>query len=267
MKKSEFNLQTKFGTSNLQILSANIADSVSQGSGEIDPSTLTPLTFEGKEEVEIPPGKEIYSDPFPYNLKALSEVTISIYFGSMPNEITGHSHSQTLAFLEEGNKINIKQFSKNITVTHWYVLSAIEVSSNPRKKAVICFGDSITDGHGSTNDIQGRWTDYFSEKLNENEETSEISVINEGIRGNQLTVHGIKRYEHDILEIKGATYIIVLMGVNDINSLNATFEQVISGYKTLIRKAHRNNIFIFGGTILPYGRNNPWTSEREKILE
>ena len=264
-QKIRIKFTNQFGTSNLQILSANIADSVSQASGEIDLNTLTPITFEGKEKVEIPPGKEIYSDSFSYNLKSLSEVAISIYFGSMPNEITGHSHSQTLAFLEEGNKINIKKFSNNITVTHWYVLSAIEISSNPRKKAVICFGDSITDGHGSTNDIQGRWTDYFSEKLNKNKETSEIAVVNEGIRGNQLTVHGIKRYDHDALEIKGATYIIVLMGVNDINSLNATFDQVISGYKTLIRKAHKNNIFIFGGTILPYGRNNPWTSEREKI--
>ena len=33
----------------------------------------------------------------------------------------------------------------------------------------------------------------------------------------------------------------------------------------LIKKAHQNNMFIFGGTILPYGKNTPWTKEREKI--
>ena len=239
-----------YGTSDLQILSANIADSVSQGSGEIDLNTLIPLTFQGKESLIIPPGEEIYSDTFTYNLKALSEVAISIYFGNMPEEITGHSHSQTCAFLEKGNKINNKQFSKDIRVTHWYVLSTIEVSSIPRKNAVICFGDSITDGHGSTNDIQGRWTDYFAEKLNSNKE---------------LTVHGLERYNKDVLSIKGATYIIVLFGVNDINSLNRTADEITIAYKKLIKKAHRNNMFIFGGTILPYGKNTPWTKERENV--
>ena len=256
-----------YGTSDLEILSANIADSVSQGSGEIDLDTLTPLTFQGKESITIPPGEEIYSDTFSYNLKALSEVAVSIYFGNMPEEITGHSHSQTCAFLEEGNKINNKQFSKDIRVTHWYVLSSIEVSSIPRKNAVICFGDSITDGHGSTNDIQGRWTDYFAEKLNSNKETSEVAVVNEGIRGNQITIHGLERYHNDVLSIKGATYIIVLFGVNDINSLNRTVDEITIAYKELIKKAHRNNMFIYGGTILPYGKNTPWTKERENVRQ
>ena len=255
----------KYGSSNLEILSANIADSISEGSGEIDLDTLTPLTFQGKESIIIPPGEEIYSDTFPYHLKALSQVSISIFFGETPPEITGHSHSQTFSYLEEGNKINKKQFSKDIRVTHWYILSAIEISSIPRKKAVICFGDSITDGHGSTNDKQSRWTDFFAEKLNKNEKTSDIAVINEGIRGNQLTTHGLKRYQNDVLNIKGATYIIVLFGVNDINSLNATVDKITIAYKELIKKAHQNNMFIFGGTILPYGKNTPWTKEREKI--
>lgn len=266
-EKVRVKFTNKFGESNLEILSANIADSVSQGSGEIDLDTLTPLTFEGKESVIIPPGAEMYSDTFSYNLKALSEVAISLYFGSMPIQLTGHSHSQTCSFLEEGNKINIQKFSRDIRVTHWYVLSTVEVSSNPRKNAVICFGDSITDGHGSTNDIQGRWTDYFSEKLHSNPETSDVGVANKGIRGEKVTTDGLNRYDYDVLSIKGATYIIVLFGVNDINSLNATFDQVITAYKKLIKKAHRNNILIYGATILPYGRNSPWTEEREQIRQ
>ena len=255
----------KYGSSNLQILSANIAYSKSQGSGEIDLDTLTQLTFQGKENITIFPGEEIYSDTFSYPLKPLSQVAISIYFGETPEEITGHSHSQTFSFLEEGNKINKKQFSKDIKVTHWYILSAIEITSLPRKKAVVCFGDSITDGHGSDNDKQSRWTDFFAEKLNKNKNTSNIAVINEGIRGNQLTTQGLKRYQNDVLNIKGSTYIIVLFGVNDINSLNATVDKVITAYKELIRKAHKNNMFIFGGTILPYGKNTPWTKERESV--
>lgn len=266
-EKVRVKFTNKFGASNLEILSANIADSVSQGSGEIDLNTLTPLTFDGKESVIIPPGADVYSDTFSYNLKALSEVAISTYFGTMPTQLTGHSHSQTCSFLEEGNKINIPKFSRDIRVTHWYVLSAVEVSSIPRKKAVICFGDSITDGHGSTNDIQGRWTDYFSEKLHSNPETAEIGVVNEGIRGQKVTTDGLSRYDDDVLNVKGATYIVVLFGVNDINSLNATFDQVTTAYKKLIKRAHRSNKFIYGATILPYGRNNPWTEEREKIRQ
>ena len=62
-------ISNRLGDSNLEIKAASIANSAYQGSGEIDLSTLTPITFEQKESVVIPAATEIYSDPIKYDLK------------------------------------------------------------------------------------------------------------------------------------------------------------------------------------------------------
>ena len=96
---------------------------------------------------------------------------------------------------------------------------------------------------------------------------TDISVVNEGINADILLVRGLKRFEHDVLGIKGIKYIIVLMGVNDINVKNATSENVISGYKQLIKKAHEKKILIYGATIIPFSRYKHkylWNLNKEK---
>ena len=42
------------------------------------------------------------------------------------------------------------------------------------------------------------------------------------------------------------TYIIVLIGINDINS-NMNSSLIILAYKQIIEEAHKNNLFIYAG--------------------
>ena len=255
----------RVGDSNLELKAVTLANSVSQGSGEIDPLTLTTLKFSGKESVVIPPYTEIYSDPFYYPLKVQSEVAISIYFGEVPQKLTSHAGSRTFSFFEQGNKVNEVKFSHENKVAHWYVITAIEVSHSFPRKAVVCYGDSITDGRGSTDDKQNRWSDILSKKLYLNDGTINVAVVNEGIGATFARGEALERFDRDVLSVKGATYIIVLYGVNDILFAGATSEQIIEAYKTIIRKAHRNNRFIYGATILPFGKNDNWSEEKEKV--
>lgn len=256
----------RLGESNLEIKSVSIANSVAQGSGEIDPLTLTKVTFGRKASVIIPPYSEIYSDPFYYPLKTQSEVAVSIYFGDMPEKLTSHAGSRTFSFIEEGYKINEKKFTDKFKTAHWYVLSAIEVSSYPTKKAVICYGDSITDGRGSTNDKQNRWTDVFSKKLYFNDKTMNVAVVNAGIGATFVLGEGQERFQRDVIDIKGSTYIIVLYGVNDIIFKNANSIQIINGYKMLIENAHKFNKFIYGCTILPFSKSTSyWSEDKERV--
>ena len=60
------------GDSKLLLRKVVLANSVSQGLGEIDPLTLTTLTFNRKESVSIPANSEIYSYPFYWTLKVQS---------------------------------------------------------------------------------------------------------------------------------------------------------------------------------------------------
>ena len=258
-------LSNRVGESDLEIKSVSLANSVSQGSGEIDPLTLTQVTFNRKESVVIPAGSEMYSDPFYYPLKVQSEVAISIYFGEVPSELTSHAGSRTFSFIEKGNKINKTKFSDEFKTAHWYVIEAIEVSSSPTKKAVVCYGDSITDGRGSTDDKQNRWTDVLSKKLYLNDATKNVACVNAGIGATFVRNEGQERFERDVLNVKGSAYIIVLYGVNDILFTDSTTEQVIHAYKSLITKAHENKKYIYGATILPFGKNDNWSKEKDKV--
>ena len=106
----------------------------------------------------------------------------------------------------------------------------------------------------------------FSKLYIENQMT-DISVVNAGINADILFVRGLKRYEHDVLDIKGIKYIIVLMGVNDLNVKNTTAQKIISGYKQLIKKAHKKKILIYGATIMPFSRYKYkylWNLNKEK---
>ena len=82
-----------------------ITDSTSKGKREIDINTLSPLFFQGEKSIINPPGEEIYSDVFSFNLKSLSEIAISIYLGLVPENLSGHKGSRTYSFIEEGNKV------------------------------------------------------------------------------------------------------------------------------------------------------------------
>ena len=58
---------------------------------------------------------------------------------------------------------------------------------------------------------------------------------------------------------------MALYGVNDINTLNASYSDVILAYKYIIKNTHKNNFFIFADIISPYRIFWRWTEEKGKI--
>ena len=83
-EKIRLKISNKSGESKLEIKKICIADLIS--TSQIDTNTIKYLSFNGKNSVIIPKGEEIYSDTIMYNLKPISDVAISIYFGSVPKK-------------------------------------------------------------------------------------------------------------------------------------------------------------------------------------
>ena len=105
-----------------------------------------------------------------------------------------------------------------------------------------------------------------------------FAVANEGIGGNALlhsAVYGgavnsnpsaLARFDRDVLALAGASYLILLEGVNDLDSIGlkvngqrvddsslaASVEDIISGYQQIIARAHSHGIKVIGATIMPY---------------
>lgn len=261
------------GNDSLELKSVHIAKTAEPGAvvGKIDTSTDTIVTFGGKESAVIPKGEELYSDTFEFAFDALTQLSISIYYGAVPAKVTGHPGSRTTSCIELGNFVSEEKLSIVGGVEHWYTIAAIDVAQTGGGSAdglentsIICFGDSITDGRGSTDNQQNRWTDNFATRLQNNEGTKNLAVINQGIGGTLVSGSGVFRFNQDVLSQYGAKQILMLYGINDIIYANMSASAVIEVYKGLIKKAHENNMKFIGGTILPFGKCGDFTQKREE---
>ena len=269
-KELRLKLSNEFGKTPEEIKSVYIADTDDGNNWFIKNKTAKYLSFGGKKAVTIEPGKALYSDVSKYDLKAGQRLTITIDYGKQtPENATSHRGSRTTSYIVNGlhktAKPMDKSFSDGEKVDHWYNLSAIEVKAAENLPVVAVLGNSITDGRGSTTNLQNRWTDFLSDALNQEKP---YGVLNLGIGGNCVVEGGlsepaIKRFDRDILEQNGVTKLIIFEGTNDIGCSNGNYEHtadtLITCYKALIAKAKANGIKVYGGTITPT-KGNGWYS-------
>ncbi len=258
-------LSNEFSTNPVTIHAAHIA--VSTGGSSIDTSTDKVLYFNGNMECTIAPGTAITSDPLELALQPRTDVAITIYFGNTSPDVTGHPGSRTTSYLLPGNEVSKVDFSGAVTTDHWYNINAIDVLAPSTAACVAILGNSITDGRGSTTNLQNRWTDVFSESLLKDSSTQQVGVLNLGIGGNCVLSGGLgptgaSRFDRDILNQQGVRWAIVLEGVNDIGrvssapSATTTANNLIAAYRQMVAKAHAKNIRIYGCTILPFNGNS-----------
>jgi lysophospholipase L1-like esterase len=264
------------GTNSVGINSAHIALSSGRGSagnGEINTASDKALTFRGAPSVNIPPGEAIFSDPFAYDLPALTNLAISIFFGTISAiTINGHPGSRTTSFIVPSNVVTAASLLSASKTAHWYIITGVEVLADNSSQAVVTLGDSITDGRGSTTDANDRWPDSFARRLSTNVPTAGVAVVNMGIGGNAifggLGPAAVKRFDRDVLNQSGAKWLIVFEGVNDIGGVSdagapALITNLIGAYTQFANKAHARNIRAYGATITPFGGNGYYTTARE----
>ena len=281
-KQMKLRLSNQYGKSDVVIHSMHLAKQVEADKSTIDTSTDTVVKAYGSEEMVIPAGEILETDPVDFSVEALENVAVTMYFGSTPtttSEMTGHRGARATTYQVSGNEVSTETFSSPTTTTAWYFLADISLMSPEGSKAVVCFGDSITDGYGTDADYLGRkpdsytrWADYFAKRLQANEGTKHISVINEGIGANSIlgsypTDAGKDRFKRDLLEHDGVGYCIILFGVNDLNALSDTskYDQLLPEYQKMVALCHENGIKVYGAPILPFGTSSYYSEASEKV--
>ena len=254
-----------YGESSLVMQKVHLAQST--GGHSIDIGTDLTVTFSGSESVTIPAGGTVTSDALNYNLPALTNMAITIYFGSVPSTKSGHVGSRTTSYYQSGDAVTAASLTSPSSSVRWYVIDAIDVYTEDAARAVSAFGDSITDGYGTTTDAQNRWTDHLATFLQGKAETSDVGVLDAGIGATTVVGSGLSRLQRDVLDQTDASYLIVLYGVNDILFSGRTSSQIISAYQTIITDAHNNDILVYGGTITPFGGYSEYTAARETVRQ
>ncbi len=179
-----------YGTNSVTINSAHVALSAgagSAGNGDINTATDKSLTFHGARSVNIPPGEVIISDPFNYDLPALTNLAVSIYFGNISaTTINGHPGSRTTSFIVASNVVTAASLPTASKTAHWYIITGVDVLADNSSKALVTLGDSITDGRGSTTDGNDRWPDNLARRFSTNAPTAGVAVVNMGVGGNAI---------------------------------------------------------------------------------
>ncbi|MCI9419703.1 MAG: hypothetical protein HFG32_06805 [Eubacterium sp.] len=278
--KLRLRLSNQYGDSDVEIRSMHLAKQVKADESTIDTATDQAVTVGGSEEFVIPAGQVIVTDEVAFPVNALDNVAVSIYFGAAPEKnVTGHRGARATTYQVEGNQVSEETFKRPKTTTSWFFLADVSIWSPAKSKAVVCFGDSITDGYGTDASYLGkkpdsytRWIDYFAKRLQADESKNHISLINEGIGANSIlgsypTDAGKDRFARDLLEHDGVAYCIILFGVNDLNKLPdaSLYDKLLPEYQKMVKLCHDNGIKVYGAPILPFGTSDYYSEGSEQV--
>ena len=273
-------LTNEFGREPLRIDAATVGTSA--GVSSVDAGSLHDLTFGGSASIVIPPGAEVLSDPVSMATPAFANLAISLYLPlQQVSDVSVHSSAQQDNFIQTGNHVRDASLGSPVVTGSWYFLKGVDVEpTSNRAAAVVAYGDSITDGALSTENLNHRWPDYLAVRLQNNPATANLSVLDEGIGGNCVLIHcvgpnALARFDRDVLSQAGVKYVIVLESINDIGSLHnpnrpeykLTAEDLEQGLAQLVARAHEHGIKVFGATLTPYKGAGYFTEKGEQIRE
>jgi lysophospholipase L1-like esterase len=270
-------LSNRFGRSTITLGPVTVAI---RGRGSaLARGSLRKVTFAGTPTVTIRPGAEVISNSVRLPVRAFEDLAISVAIpGSISSPTEHFSTRQTNYLTPPGSGNHAADYGGGAYSettgragfsTGWYFLDGLDLRAPPRTGAVVTFGDSITDGFQGnrtpgveqlkTIGTNGRYPDDLQRRIDSAD--IPLSVLNAGISGNRLLrggllplfgPSGLSRFKSDALSQPGARDVIVLEGINDIGETPALrAQQLISGYKRIIREAHAAGVRIQLGTLTP----------------
>ncbi|MER6785123.1 SGNH/GDSL hydrolase family protein [Streptomyces sp. NPDC000658] len=268
-RKVRLRLTNKYGSAPLVIGAVTVAARASGGS--VVARTRHKVTFHGATGAMIPAGGELGSDAVDFTTAADQDLLVSVYLPKTTGPATFHSVARDTTYVSRKGDHTANTGTANYpsTTSSWYFLDGMDVLNPRARGTLVAFGDSITDGWGSSPGTDTRWPDDLARRLAAQPGGSRLGVVNAGISGNrvltdapaaepELGVSGLVRFTHDALGEPRVRSVILLEGINDIGN-NAgpdgkalTARDLIDGYRALIAKAHAAHVRIYGGTLLPY---------------
>jgi len=276
-----------YGSKPLAIGAASLA--LADPKGNMVGASIKPVTFAGKRSVTIPAGSPYLSDPVELDAKPLAKLAISLYVSEDTGPCTCHGVGMETAQVSEAGDFTDEPFTPKSTMQARAFISGVEVETVRPGKAIVAFGDSITDGVGSTLNADRRWPDLLAARLAARKDRTQWGVVNMGISGNRLLRDGagqsaLARLDRDVLSVPGAAYVIVFEGVNDLGISYGHFtgpraaafknlatgspetaEELIAGYRQIIDRAHGRGLKVIGATIAPYEGAAYYSEEGEAV--
>ena len=234
-----------------------------------------PVTFDkGKKATTVAPGATVWSDavtlPFVANPAAPEligrKLTVTFHVAGPNNAATGpvtwHALAQQTSYMTVPGAGAIGEIEDDSafpnSTTSSFFLDALDVQAAPDTRVVVCLGDGLVDGAGSTLNGDDRLTDALGFRLRA--AGAHAAVVNAGLAGNQVlgTAPGpggpsaLARLDRDVLGLSGVTNVIWLEGGNDVSALgHATPDAVMAGLRLGVQRlrAKLPGVKVLGATV------------------
>jgi len=250
-----------------------------QSSAAIVRGTNRPVTFDGRQNVEVAPGGSTWSDAIDLAfvtdardpLLADRKLAVSFHVSGASGPMTWHAKALQTSYVTgpeagaRGHEEGEAAFA--FSTTSWYFLDAIEVRAPHGAFAIVAFGDSITDGTLSTLNGDDRWPDVLARRLRA-AYGNRGAVVNAGIGGNQVVgppaydaatpfaggASALERLERDVLSLSGVAAVIWLEGINDFSgNAKATVDAVYAGMRAGVARMRHAlpGVCVIGATLTP----------------
>ncbi|WP_371656329.1 MULTISPECIES: SGNH/GDSL hydrolase family protein [unclassified Streptomyces] len=257
-------LSNEYGKEPLVIAAARVALRAERGDAvdaaadtALLPGTDRPLRFGGADEVTVPVGEVVQSDPVDLAVSAGIDLVLSLYLPEDTGLATfAHTASQN-AYAVSGDHVSAGVLDGAEEVDSRFYVTGVDVLA-PRGTAIaVAFGDSWFEGTGTSTGANHRFPNHLNRRI------ARGWVVNQGIGGNRLLTdevgpHGLARFDRDVLGVPGATHVLFHFGLNDLGLPGmtgeppATAEDLIAGYTALAAKARTAGLTTIGMTMGPY---------------
>jgi lysophospholipase L1-like esterase len=225
------------------------------------------------------PGAPALSDPVELAVAPLSDLAVSLYLPAATDLATVHATELQTAYVSaSGDYTASAEFPVVDRFANRFFLTSVMVESTTPVRAIVAFGDSITDGTASTVNANHRWPDVLARCLKD--AGIGLAVLNQGIGGNRVFSDGagisaLARFERDVLSQPAVSHVIILIGINDIalpgtaiepNGIVRAADEIIAGYKQLIERAHLRGLKVLGSPLTPF-ESPPRTPTRRQSVK
>lgn len=222
------------------------------------------VTFDDQPATSVPAYNEIVSDPVSLPVSRGTLVAVSLYLPRPAVMISEHQNALQTSYLSVPGDYTGEGEGGAFTtqLTSWPVLTGIDVYTTRPTNSVLLLGDSITDGVGTAQDRDQRWSDALLERLTPPGRSPTTTVINGGIAGNELLSDApdrtgdspARRLSWELPA--GASDVILEIGNNDIRQ-GRSAQEIIDGLTRFAGAARARGVRVFLTTITPATPGTP----------
>ena len=230
-----------------------------------------PVYFAGERAVTIPAEKNVISDPLAIHLIEDEVIQVSFYLAefTLMRSVVYACGPLSEGVYANGDATEIVHLDREKSrITHlFYFLSNVSVLADEEKRAIVCYGDSITAQNWPDELALRCFTEGYRNTAIIRRATSGSRILREYhcLTYESYGLKGSNRFHHEV-PTDGADTVIIQQGINDIihpvgEQVNVfrpmsdlpTVEELIQGLKTYIAQARSYGYKVYVGTLLPMG--------------